>query len=408
MSMPGRPFTITGNPQVETAIAQWLAGIVAAVVADLRPAAVLVSGSFGRGEAGAYVSHGRLHLTSDLDLTVVYRGPGASIRAALARPRAQRLEGSLGREAVGSRVDLTTRPALLLNWPAPTLEYFEVLRSVRVLHGVVRLAPAAAVRIDDLPPAEFARLLFKRGVGLLLAWVRLAGAARQLPSDLARNVLTDVDKAVLACGDVWLYRAGQYDHRTRIRAQRLRQLYAARAGPSAHLREACAAAAIRRLAPEPVIDTTQAALFARWRDAVQEWLTASAAFAQWRADARNSPLTDRANWHPLDPVRDTLGALRRTLRRLPDRALLEQVLPLLLQLTVESPGAPPAPLLAQAAYLLRAATSEEGHLGKLVGRFLLAWRQSGPVRRVAREAWQLPASFGAPLPGSPLRQPVRG
>jgi hypothetical protein len=129
-----------------------------------------LSGSFARGEGGAYFSGQEIRTTSDLDLIAVYRGPDSLIRAALARRSARKLAKQLSRNFPRARLDLTTRPAFLLRWPATTLDYHELLRSARLLHGELRLPPPSEVRIDDIPPGEITRQLRKRGAGLLLSW----------------------------------------------------------------------------------------------------------------------------------------------------------------------------------------------------------------------------------------------
>jgi hypothetical protein len=146
-------------------------------------------------------------------------------------------------------VDLTTRPAILLRWPATTLDYYELLRSARPLHGAVRLPPPSEVRIDDIPAGEITRLLRKRGAGLLLAWVRFMAADEALSTSIAESVQLDVDKAFLACGDTWLYRHGEYDHRLLVRVERFRRLRSIGLGPTARLHEEYERSAHQRLLP---------------------------------------------------------------------------------------------------------------------------------------------------------------
>jgi predicted nucleotidyltransferase len=71
------------------------------VVAELAPAAVVLSGSFARGEGGAYLSGQELRATSDIDLIAVYRGADSVARAALARRRARKLSAKLSRTSPG-------------------------------------------------------------------------------------------------------------------------------------------------------------------------------------------------------------------------------------------------------------------------------------------------------------------
>ncbi|MGH7612855.1 MAG: hypothetical protein ACREMW_02270, partial [Gemmatimonadales bacterium] len=127
--MADRPFTLTGDPRVEAGMQALLRDITAAVVAELAPAAVVLSGSFARGEGGAYLSGQEIQATSDIDLIAVYRGPDSVVRAALARRTPRRLAKKLSRQFPRARLDLTTRPAILLRWPATTLDHHELLRT---------------------------------------------------------------------------------------------------------------------------------------------------------------------------------------------------------------------------------------------------------------------------------------
>src|SRR5574341_615315 len=112
----------------------------------------MLSGSFARGEGGAYLADDALRLTSDIDLIAVYRGPGSVLRAMLNRSRAAGLAPTLQRIAPGARVDLVVRPTVLFSHLPATLDAYELLRSGRALHGIMKLPPPRAVQLQDVPP----------------------------------------------------------------------------------------------------------------------------------------------------------------------------------------------------------------------------------------------------------------
>jgi len=383
-----RPYTLSGDSRIEAGIRTLLQDITAAVVAELDPAAVVLSGSFARGEGGAYLSGQEIRATSDIDLIAVYSGPDSVVRAALARPRARKLARKLSRSFPRARLDLTTRPAFLLRWPATTLDYHELLRSARLLHGALRLPPPSEVRIDDIPPGEITRQLQKRGAGLLLSWVRMMAAGEVLSTDIAQGVQLDVDKAFLACGDAWLFRHGEYDHRLLVRVERFRRLFSIRLGPTARLHEEYERSARQRLLPGPDIGLRQAAHRERWRIAVEEWLRCYESHEAWSGSPRNGSPPATAGWHPVRAVKHTIGALRRMVMGLPTEKDQWNALPVLLQLALRK--GPRASLYAIASALLHTRAANPPRLLPLVRRFMLAWRPSGaplegpPATRIAR------------------------
>jgi predicted nucleotidyltransferase len=383
-----RPYTITGDPQIEAGIRTLLRDITAAVVAELAPAAVVLSGSFARGEGGAYYSGQDIRTTSDLDVIAVYSGPDSLVRAALARRGARKLAKKLSRDFPRTRLDLTTRPAFLLRWPATTLDYHELLRSARPLHGEVRLPPPSEVRIDDIPPGEITRQLRKRGAGLLLSWVRMMAAGEVLSTATAESLELDLDKAFLACGDAWLYRHGVYDHRLLVRVERFRRLVSIRLGPTAQLHEEYQRSAQQRLLPSPNIGLRQAQHRVRWRKAAEEWLRCHESYAAWCASLRKGSPQAAEGWHPVRAVKRLVGAVRRLILGLPTERQQWEALPLLLRLALGN-GTEEA-LHAIASDLLRTRAMNLPGLLPLVRRFLLVWHPTD-----ARETTAAPGRSSA-------------
>ena len=379
--MSDRPFTLTGDSRIEAGVRTLLQDITAAVVAELAPSAVVLSGSFARGEGGAYLCGQEIRATSDIDLVAVYSGPGSVVQAALARRGARKLAKRLSRTFPRARLDLTTRPAMLMRWPATTLDYHELLRSARQLYGAVRLPPPSEVRIDDIPVSEFTRLLRKRGAGLLLAWVRMSTADEVLGSDIAQSVQYDVDKAFLACGDAWLYRHGEYDHRLLVRVERFRRLLSIRLGPTARLHEEYERSAHQRLLPSPDIGLLPAVYRERWRRAVEEWLRCYESHEAWSGSLRNGSPPVLGGWHPVRAVKHTVGVVRRLILGLPTEQQQWDALPVLLQLALENGTADS--LYAIASGLLRTRAANPPGLLSLVRRFLLAWHPTGAKETAA-------------------------
>jgi hypothetical protein len=319
--MDARPYTLTGDPGIEAAVRTLLTRVTDRVAAALAPDAILLSGSFARGEGGAFLDRGSLRLTSDLDLTVVYRGPVSLFRSLRARAGCKALAAVLQRECSGARVDLVTRPELLLTWMASTLDTYQFLRSARTLQGSVRLPPPAAVRLDDIPPDEMRRLLERRGAVLWASWAKLQPDTAPLTEDTARAVLQNIDKTVLACGDAWLFRMGRYDHRLAVRVDRLRLPGRPRAGPPRHFQDLYERAARERLRPDAEVPVSRSVLRERWREAAAEWMATVESYDRWQTDPERHPaaVVRRAGL-----VRTAFRTLRRMSRGLPTEAQLRR------------------------------------------------------------------------------------
>lgn len=398
--MAERPLTIAPHSEAEAAVRALLHQIRAIIVTELEPTALLLSGSFARGEGGAYLAGGTVHTTSDLDLIAVYCGPASLVRSVMARRRAARLSARLRRMFPDVRIDLTVRPALLFLWPPATLDYYDLLRSARTLWGAVHLPPPAAVRLDDIPTEELRRALVKRGVGLLAAWLRLA-TANDLPTEAqARETQSEIDKGFLVCGDVWLHRFDKYDHRLLIRMERLRHL-PLRDGPSDSLRKEYDASGRCRLAPGRSVSRSAAPYRARWREAALEWKRAADLLAEW-GRRRAAPRGMHPWRHPARAVRHAIEMVRRLVRGLPSPERQRAALPLLLQLALEDGRS--AWLYPTIAGLLRLTASDRSDHAALIRRFLLAWGGGKEASAQGLERESVTAWLD-PLP-LPVRRPA--
>ena len=364
--MSDRPYTVAPDSETEQAVQDLVHQVRRLVVQELDPAALLLSGSFGRGEGGAYAVDGALRTTSDLDLIVVYRGPASVWRTLLARRRVAAVTALLQHAFPGVSIDLTIRPAVLLSWPPATLDYYELLRSARVLHGSVRLPPPSAVRLDDIPPVERRRALEKRGVGLLVSWLRLVSSDDWLTEAASRGTETEIDKAYLACGDAWLHAGGGYDHRLHVRMQRLGSLLTPAGSPSPLLRSEYEASSLRRLLPGPLVPRWAARHLQRWRGAAAEWIR-----AHKLVQGGKSTSSPWHPWrHPARAARHAMAVARQVVRGLPTPERQRLALPFLIRLA--QGDREEAWLLQATANLLRAPASDRTDLPALVRRFLLA------------------------------------
>ncbi len=175
-----------------------VAGSLAAAIGP-RARAVLVAGSFGRGEGAFVATRGERFVPhNDVDLVLVVDGGAKTVRrqvSELSHAASQRL---------GWEVEAWPVDAVDLVHPPRTLFWLDVaLGGHRVAWGSTRGLHLDTMRASEVPMDEAGRLLANRATGIAIS--RLKGVREDL--DLA---VRHAHKAVLACGDAALLLAGRY------------------------------------------------------------------------------------------------------------------------------------------------------------------------------------------------------
>lgn len=223
---PGRSglFTCHPDPAADAAVETHLGEILDAIHKSVgQPEAVVLTGSFGRGEGGVFQDEsGRFEAVNDYDLLVVDR---RDLREAL-RPLARTLPGQLGIDFV----DLGWSDGQWSQWPTTVFNY-DLKYGSRVVEGdagILDRLPAYAAA--DIPAYEAVKLLLNRSAGIL-SGLREHLFTSSSPAQSKERYLThQIVKAWMALGDTHLIRWGGYDSSYRRRQQRLRWL-----GPGANL-----------------------------------------------------------------------------------------------------------------------------------------------------------------------------
>lgn len=210
-------FTACGVPAAEALVAAQLARVVTTVLETLEDVeAIVLEGSFGRGEGSVQQDAQGWRAVNDYDVLVV--APGAD--AAVLRAREHALAREFGIDFVHFAVD----DGAWADLPA-TMSTYDRRYGSRVIHGDVAVCerlPAYAPA--DIPLSEGLQLLFNRSAGLLSTWLEVVPqrAARSRPG--APYIRTQVAKALVAIGDWHLLQWKAYDASYRIRRQRFRWL----------------------------------------------------------------------------------------------------------------------------------------------------------------------------------------
>ena len=180
-------------------------------------AAVVLGGGYGRGEGGVLRTQRGERLYNDLDFFVFSSGG--------ARRENERIQEELSKvserwgKALGIAVDFSPVKKLAsLHRVSQTLMYQELLHGWVPVWGTVDLEKwIPALRPEELPFSEAARLLLNRGMGLMLA-----GEYLKAGKDDADFVVRNLNKAILGCGDAFLLAAGQYRWRGQERVKAFR------------------------------------------------------------------------------------------------------------------------------------------------------------------------------------------
>ena len=224
-AMPKRPYTPSGDAQVESRIAadqQLIGSAVVDTIDNNHFCALVLIGGYARGEGGYVYLDGRPAPFNDYDYFLIVKGMGAGAVAAL-RPIVSQLAERLSK-AVGVEVDLAILRREKLGSQPASLMFAEMLWGHKVVAGDPHVLDAmAAMPFEDLKLGEFTRLMLNRGSLLLLN--QQAINTNSLSSPGQRELfLKYLFKAMLACGDARLAALGLYHPSYAIKWQRLQRL----------------------------------------------------------------------------------------------------------------------------------------------------------------------------------------
>jgi hypothetical protein len=258
---------LRSDSRIERFVSQVLESIVgaAADVLDGKLDAVLLYGSFGRGEASMGWFDGRLRLFSDID-AMVLTGERIPLRRAAWQKKLEEESRKIESKYDIRMVEMSLQRATRLHGNGPSTVYnYEIGECSRVLYcrpGVV-IQPKK-YDPSGLPLSEGTTFFFKRGCGLLIAALYLL-AKKGMTQDEVDGCVVEVDKAVIAVGDSMLIEEGSYHWSLQ---QRLRRMEARSAqSPWKEVFPLYREAARNRLAPDPACYTLPR-LKERWPSAV--------------------------------------------------------------------------------------------------------------------------------------------
>jgi len=217
-------FTAHRDPAIDRTVEAHLARIVAAIRRYLEPQAIILHGSFGRGE-GSVMRQGRqLRFFSDYEIAVVTPSPWYRGRfAALSRQLTEELgvEVSIAWMRPG-RLRTNQPQNLSLGRAAPTIHMYEIKAGGQTIYGPDLLRQGEILDPRRIPPRAGIRLLFNR---LIEALPYFPAADPDPPPDPGETIRW-LNKLILACAESLLLLWGEYHFSYAERGRRFSALSA--------------------------------------------------------------------------------------------------------------------------------------------------------------------------------------
>lgn len=211
-------FTESEETRADEFVADQVATITERIRAELPGVvAVILVGSFGRGEGGVEMTSDGLRAVNDYDVAVI--GRGAVDREEI---------GALGRGLAGELnvdfVDIGVIDQESLASLGPTIFNFDLRNGSRVLFAEPTFEYAIpALHPGDMPTWEALQLVFNRMAGCMSA-VKLASDRSSLWIPSSRFVNNQVIKAVVGAVDGLLTIEGEYHQLCSVRRESLNSM----------------------------------------------------------------------------------------------------------------------------------------------------------------------------------------
>lgn len=220
-------FTALKNPALDRQIESHLQRIVEAVTSRLEPQAVVLRGSFGRGEGSVWMQGSEIRFLSDYEIEVIIPSPACR---GILRELSGQLTDELGVETSlrWQRPDFLTRMRLgpfVLGETASTIAHYELRYGSQTICGrdYFKIAPEIdpkSIRLDS---------------GLYLLLNRMAESLLHIQpqENSGFEGLSSyywINKTILACAEALLLIWGQYHYSYEERGRRFQALAAEKLG----------------------------------------------------------------------------------------------------------------------------------------------------------------------------------
>lgn len=210
-------YTVQTDPRIDEVIDDHLSIIMESTLKHIQPQAILLAGSFGRGEGSVYLNSEGPKFISDYEVCLVSSNPAARMKVDLISQEVK--------DKIPTEVSLFwNSPARIVNnrsrnlsfgKPQASIGIYELKAGSMIIYGSFDLS-INPIDPSTLPVSEGIRLIINRMMGVVEAW------NDQSPPEVRSATLI---KLILACGDALLIRNGKYHFSYQERANRFERLY---------------------------------------------------------------------------------------------------------------------------------------------------------------------------------------
>jgi len=198
------------NPKINEKVAKIIEGLKDELVSQFHPKSIIISGSFGRGEATVIEENGKLKFLSDCEVILI------PYKWIFNREKLEKFEQNFYKKT-GLKVEIWGfTPTLYLFLPflskkiRPTIANYDLKYGSKVIHGKNYLDKIPAFKPEDIPLWEGIRLILNR----------MAEALEHFSLNPSDEMLFWTDKIVLACQDSLLLLLKEYTPSYRERNER--------------------------------------------------------------------------------------------------------------------------------------------------------------------------------------------
>jgi hypothetical protein len=188
------------DPKLNERVAKVIEELKEEIVSRFRPKSIIITGSFGRGEAKVVEEGGKLKFLSDCEVILI------PYKWIFSRKKLDEFEREFY-ERTGLKVEIWGfAPTIYLCIPflnkrmKPLIVYYDLKYGSKVVYGKNYLEKIPSFKPADIPVWEGIRLLLNR----------MAEALEHFSTDSSYEMFFWCDKIVLACQDALLLTIGKY------------------------------------------------------------------------------------------------------------------------------------------------------------------------------------------------------
>lgn len=164
-------YTVQTDPRIDSIIDDHLSMIMESTLKHIEPQAILLAGSFGRGEGSIYMKDGIPHFISDYEVCLVSSNPATRVKV-------DQIILDIGNKIPTEVSIFWNSPARIINnrsrnlsfgKPQASIGIYELKAGSMIIYGAFDLS-INPIDPSTLPVSEGIRLIINRMMGVVEAW----------------------------------------------------------------------------------------------------------------------------------------------------------------------------------------------------------------------------------------------